>query len=86
MKFKIVAIRDRAVDVFSVPVFVASIGAAVRSFGDEVKRPHSDERPNQLNAHPEDFDLFHLGDFDDNDGSFSTLVLPERIAVGSDYK
>ena len=52
MRYKIVSVRDRAVDTFGQPIFVAAIGQAVRSFGDEVKNPQS-----PFNKHPEDYDL-----------------------------
>lgn len=83
MKYKIVSVYDTAVSVFSVPVFVASVGAAVRSFGDQVKK---DDENNPLNRHPEDFQLFLVGEFDDSDGSFDGMIRPERIASAVDYK
>jgi Phage ORF5 protein len=82
--YKIVAIRDRAIDTYSVPSFVPNVGAAVRGFGDEIKRPHTDERPNQLNLHPEDFDMFLMGTYDDQSGLFDSQV-PKQIAIGKDY-
>lgn len=85
MIFKIVAIRDRVSDAFSVPSFVPTIGQAVRSFGDEVKRPSTDERPNQLNTHSEDFDLYQLGEYNDELGTFDTFM-PRQLALGKDYK
>ena len=85
MIFKIVAIRDRVADAFSVPSFVTNIGQAVRQFGDEVRRPGSEDRPNQLNAHSEDFDLYQLGDYNDDTGEITTH-LPRQLAVGKDFK
>jgi len=81
MIYKVCSIRDRASDTFSVPMFFGSIGAAVRAFGDEVKRPAEN---NNLTKHPEDFDLYILGDFDDTTGAFTT-VRPSQIAIGKDY-
>lgn len=80
MRYKIVAVRDRAADVFGQPFFVPSIGGAIRSFGDEVNRKDSN---NAFSQHPEDFDLYLLGEYDDNDGSFAT-VAPKQVAVGKD--
>lgn len=80
MKYKIVAVRDRVADVFSNPFFVASTGAAIRSFGDEV---NNKREGNQYAAHPEDFDLFYVGEYDDADASFD-VVRPQQIAVGKD--
>jgi len=83
MILKIVAMRDRAADVFAAPNFVASIGGAIRSFADEVNRK---AEGNVLNAHPEDFDLFELGEYDDQSASFMLLDNPRQIAIGKDLK
>lgn len=84
MRFKIISVRDRAVDSFGSPFVVTNLGGAIRSFGDEVKRPHSPERPNPYNQHPEDYDLYCLGEFDSDTGEFSAQR-PEQIAIGKDY-
>lgn len=80
MILQIVAIRDRAVDAFHRPAFVPAIGAAIRSFGDEINRRAAD---NELNKHPEDYDLYHLGTYDDAHASFSILERPKQIAIGN---
>lgn len=81
MKLVIVAIRDRAVNAYGRPNFVAALGQALRSFGDEVNRKDAE---NQLHAHPEDFDLYELGTYDDADGKFELLDRPRQVAVGKD--
>jgi hypothetical protein len=76
----VVAIRDRAMDSFGNPIFVVAIGQAIRSFSDEVNRKAPD---NALAAHPEDYDMFVLGEFDDVTGLFSGGP-PKQIAIGKD--
>lgn len=68
MKRAVCAVFDSATRLYGQPFFVAHVGAALRSFVDEVNRKASD---NQLSLHPEDFTLFHLADFDDETGGFS---------------
>lgn len=80
MRYKVVAIRDRAIDAYGQPIFVGSTGGAIRSFGDEVNRKDPN---NNIANHPEDFDLFYLGEFDDSTGEFDS-VRPQQIAVGKD--
>lgn len=80
MRYKIVCVRDRAADVYAQPHFVAATGVAIRGFSDEINR--QDEN-NQLYKHPEDFDLFLLGEYDDQTGEFD-CVRPQQIAVGKD--
>lgn len=81
MIFKVMAIRDKAIEAFGQPVFVASVGQAVRSFGDEIKRADAN---NGMNKHPEDYDLFLLGTYDDQTGTLES-VDPEVVAVGKNY-
>lgn len=85
MKYKMVCVKDRTADVYGVPYFVMNVGSAVRSFGDEVKRKSTDERPNMLNQHPDDFDLFLIGEFDDETAEIAMEERPKSIAMGRDY-
>jgi hypothetical protein len=61
----IVSVKDRAVDAYNRPFYVPTIGAAIRSFTDEVNRKDS-----EMQAHPEDYDLYDMGTFDDQTGTF----------------
>lgn len=79
MRYKVLCIRDRAADCYSVPNFVLSIGAAIRGFADEINK--KDQTP--LCQHPEDFDLYELGEFDDADGLFYANS-PRQVAIGKD--
>lgn len=80
MKYLIVAVRDRAADVFAQPMFVATKGSAIRSFADEINSKNDNS---MLAKHPEDFDLYFLGSYTDTEGSFE-VNRPEMIAVGKD--
>jgi len=64
----VVCVKDRAADVFNRPFFVPHRNVAIRDFTDEVNRVAGD---NPLNKHPDDFDLYLLGEFDDSRGAFS---------------
>lgn len=65
----ICCVFDKAAECFSRPMFVPAKGLAIRSFIDECNRESSD---NTLYMHPDDYILYHLGDFNDSDGTFST--------------
>lgn len=71
LKF-VVAVIDRAIMTFAQPVTVPSTAAAVRSFIDEANNP---AEGNQLNKHPEDFELHQLAIFDDETGKFENQQL-----------
>lgn len=77
----VVSVKDRASDVFSRPFFVPHRNVAVRDFTDEVNRSASD---NQLNKHPDDFDLYLLGQFDDASGAFIRAGEPVVLVRGKD--
>lgn len=79
MDMNILSVYDRAAQAFGRPVFSQSIGAAIRSFQDEVNKR---EPGNVMAEHPKDFDLFHLGSFDDCTGRFVLLEEPKVIAHG----
>lgn len=78
----IVSVRDAKMEAFGRPVFVTTVGGAIRSFDDEVNR---DERDNQMFAHPEDFQLYQLGTFDDNTGEFKS-IMPKLLVSGNEVK
>ncbi|QXP44315.1 MAG: nonstructural protein [Arizlama microvirus] len=84
MKRFVVAVYDSAVHSYGQPFFVPAVGAALRSFIDEVNRAAPD---NMLYQHPEDYELFVLATFDDEAGIFE---IPEEgmrnLARGKDVK
>lgn len=79
MKKCIVAVSDRAVGAFMNPFFAPSTGAAVRSFRDECNRSDS-----PMKAHPEDYELHHLGYWDEETGAFEILDNAEVLVRGKD--
>lgn len=81
MIYTIVSVFDRAAQAFGRPVYTNSKGLAVRSFTDEVNRP---DRENQMNTHPEDFDLFLLGTFDDSNGLYVLETPPTMLQRAQD--
>jgi len=80
MNLLIVSVRDGASGAFGRPFFVTARGQAIRSFQDEVNRAAPD---NDLHKHPEDFDLYCLGAFDDNEGRIVGTP-PELLLRGKD--
>lgn len=74
-KQAVCAVFDSAVQSYMRPMFVPKPAVAVRSFIDELKRGGQD---NSLAAHPEDYHLSYLADYDEDSGQFS---LPEGGVV-----
>lgn len=83
-KVAVVSIRDRAANAFTRPIFVASIGQALRSFQDEINRPGEN---NEMNRHPDDFDLYYIADFNEDSGTFENVEGgPKQVAIGKQMK
>ena len=77
---KIYAIKDQAIEAFSQPFFVQAQGQAVRMFMDESKNEQS-----QINRHPEDFELWYIGEFDEQTGQITAAANVERVARAIDF-
>jgi len=80
-KLVICSVRDRAVETFGRPFFVAHVNGALRSFSDEV---NDAEKRSALSQHPDDYELYEVGIFDDNVCNFELKDKPRLVAVGKD--
>ena len=73
MKLLVYAVYDKAISAYSRPFFCMSPAHAMRMFGDNVNNSGS-----EMNAHPEDYSCFKLGEWDDNTGE---LVSCEPVCL-----
>lgn len=72
------AIYDKAISGFMTPFFLQAKGEAIRQFLDAAQDP---ETP--VAKHPEDFQLFYLGHFDNASGEFVNEG-PDKLITGLD--
>lgn len=79
MKLEIFAIFDSKAAAYMQPMFVLTKAMVIRDFTDAARGD------NAIGKHPEDFTLFHLGTFDDSDGSFDMLSTPVSLGVAIEY-
>lgn len=75
---KVLAIRDRQLNAFMQPFFAPTIGTGIRAFADMLNDKQSEPA-----KHPEDYDLYHLADFDTTTGQFTTQERPTQVAIGT---
>lgn len=77
MKFKVFSVRDSKGGVFNAPFCKLSERDAEHDFRTLI----NDERslPSQ---YPKDFDLYLLGEYDDQTGKFSIVSQPQHLAEG----
>lgn len=62
-------VRDSALGEYGNPFCARTIPEATRIFLDEARNPES-----QINKHPEDYTLHHLGSFNPETGTFNTTA------------
>lgn len=74
MKLRVYSIFDKACGAYTRPFFVQADEAAIRAFKDDALRPDS-----VVGKHPEDYSLFHVGHWDDNEGSLKAC---EPVCIG----
>ena len=74
MILKAYSIRDAKSEVFNTPFFNKTHGEAERNFHQVSNDPKS-----TVCKFPEDFDLYYLGEYDDNLGKISSLDTPQHM-------
>lgn len=77
MKLSIFAIKDTKTGFLSMTT-EQNVQCAVRNFDHAMKNTQS-----LLYTHPEDFELYHLGEYDTESGIITPLPTPEFIVAGS---
>jgi hypothetical protein len=81
MKYIVLSVRDVKAGVFSQPFYAPTLQHGIRSFLDAASNPADD---NMMRKHPEDFQLYHLGTFEDGSGSFESLATAQLVSSASE--
>lgn len=81
MILKVLAVFDSKAGFFGQPFFEQREAAGVRAFGDAVN--DSSNPANQWNKHPEDFQLFMIGEFDNESGELIPSLPKALISAAS---
>jgi len=76
---KIYSIRDTKAEIYHQPFFALTNGVAIRMFADL-----ANDTSTFIGKHPNDYNLFYLGEFDDHNAQFE-LCSPVHIGVASEY-
>lgn len=74
MQSKIYSVRDSKGEFYEKPFYAHTHGEAERMFHQAVNSPET-----SLNKYPTDFDLYHLGDYDNITGKIQALDTPYHI-------
>lgn len=68
------SIRDTKGEIFNPPYFAKTHGEAERQF-----KTLTNDSKSTINQYPEDFDLYYLGDYDDQTGKLKSLDTPQHL-------
>jgi len=81
MRITVCSVFDSKAKCFSQPFFTPTKAVAVRAFSDQ-----ANDGTSQLFKHPEDFTLYCVGYFDDENGRFENVELPEPLGIAANFK
>lgn len=70
------AVFDVKAEAFGRPMFVPSVGLAIRAFIDECKNPES-----QMCKYRQDFSLYEIALFDDERAEFTPVGNPQKLLL-----
>ncbi len=68
MNLQIFTVYDSKIEAYLVPFYFKNRGECLRTFTDTVNDPS-----HMFNRHPGDYTLFHIGQYNEDDASFSLL-------------
>lgn len=74
MNLKVFSVRDSKAGVYNTPFFQHQIGEAERTF-----RKLVNDNQSMISQFPDDYDLYYLGDYDDQTGVINALQTPQHI-------
>lgn len=81
MRLKIFAVYDSKLAAYFHPFYCPHEAIAKRSFSATANDPQS-----QIHAHPADFTLFELGEWDDDTGKFLNHENPINLGLAAAYR
>lgn len=85
MKFNVYALHDRLLGAFLVPFYARAHIEAMRQIHGMLNDDRAIGTP--VRDKPDDYDLYHLGTFEDTDGKLvGILPAPDRIAACSELR
>lgn len=79
-KYQMCSVLDMVAQQYGRPFFTVSDGTAIRSFADEILKGGPDST---LSTHPDDFQLFLIGTFDDDSCQIDLLASPQLLISGA---
>jgi len=76
MLHSIFSIYDSKIEAYLPPFFMQTKAASIRAITDTMQ-----DQQHPFSKHPEDYTLFFLGTYDDNNSKFDIEITPQSLAV-----
>lgn len=80
MKLKVFTVYDSKVEAFLQPFFAESRGAALRMWQETVNNAQT-----SIHKYPEDFTLFEIGEYYDDNARFENHVTPISLGLALEF-
>lgn len=81
-RLKVLSVYDSKVKTFEKPLFMRNRAEAIRSWAQASNDPAT-----SFYAHPSDFSLMEIGEFDEETGKFTnTEPAPENLGLAAQFK
>lgn len=81
MKLKMFTVYDSKAEAYLAPFYFTTVGQALRSFMDTCA-----DQTHPFYLHAEDFTIFEIGSYENQDASFELHLTPLSIGKASEYK
>lgn len=81
MILQVYAIYDSKAKAFTQPFYAPNRDLACRYFANGANDPNL-----QLCKNSEDFTLFYIGEWNDEDSSFKVILTPDPVGIASNFK
>lgn len=78
----ILVVKDRALDSYNQPFVQSTTAQGVRGFTDEIN--NRQQGNSGISAHPDDYDLYVIGHYNEQTAEIVPLKAPELVVRGKD--
>lgn len=78
---QVFSVFDTKAKAYMQPFMLPTVGMAIRAFSDSINKEGT-----EANLHPHDYQLFHLGNFDDQTAHYELFEGPKHLANGNEHK
>jgi len=77
---QIFSVYDSKTKAYFPPMYFPTIGAAIRTMEDTLL-----DQDNQITRHPEDYTLFHIGEWNDENATITMLKTAVKIGIAHEF-